>query len=537
MNNIRSTYSRILIITAELLFLLFFALKPYYLKPSGSIGAADMCLAASGLLLAADAVMRLWSYTRSERSGSMTFQNDKLIEKPIADSKLSSVMRFMKKDIPLYLFLTGVIAVNGWYTHTTGSHEFTKFSIYWIYNVFAIWIFQYIHVVAGGFSIVSYTTEAANAKDEETGQSARKEKVVGLIAPLGTGKTINTENDLCSGSSYHKWHLSTILLDKALAAVLAADILIQLAVYITGKGRIFYEWWGGTRYMGTFNDPNQLAVFVFMAFLLLFEIMTKISTSENAGYAHKDSGSDESEPKTVQNHRIIYNKLNIIEKRVNNKTIYCIILWILYIISFVLILASKSTGVMLGMLVFSALFAAVYIVRLAVRMNIDRRVLTAGLLCLAAAAAAGLYLIWPLADFDVTVMEYNMLTRIQEKIWKLTHGGISGILFDRGMDRMTAFPQYLLFGAGEGGFDRFPYGGQINELHSTFFSIWFCYGLIPFVLIMYWLVRKLKDCSIYMLCAAAALIAESMILINYRQPMFWMVLLCGAVLNGRHGQQ
>ena len=507
MNNIRSTYSRISINLAELLFLLFFALKPYYLKPSGSIGAADMCLAACGLLLASDAVMRLWSYTRSERSGSMAFQNDELIEKPIADSKLSSVMRFMKKDIPLYLFLAGVIAVNGWYTHTTGSHEFTKFSIYWIYNVFSIWIFQYIHVVADKLSIVSHTTETTtNCSWEDVIGDCRKER-------------------------------GMLLLDVLLAIVLAADILIQLAVYLTGKGRIFYEWWGGTRYMGTFNDPNQLAVFVFMAFLLLFEIMIQISTSENAEYAHEDSGSDESEPKTVQNHRIIYNKLNIIEKRVNNKTIYCIILWILYIISFVLILASKSTGVMLGMLVFSALFAAVYIVRLAVRINIDRRVLTAVLLCLAAAAAAGLYLIWPPADFDVTVMEYNMLTRIQEKIWKLTHGGISGILFDRGMDRMTAFPQYLLLGAGEGGFDRFPYGGQINELHSTFFSIWFCYGLIPFVLIIYWLVRKLKSCSPYMLCAAAALIAESMILINYRQPMFWMVLLCGAVLNGRNGQQ
>ena len=42
MNNIRSTYSRISINLAELLFLLFFALKPYYLKPSGSIGAVPI---------------------------------------------------------------------------------------------------------------------------------------------------------------------------------------------------------------------------------------------------------------------------------------------------------------------------------------------------------------------------------------------------------------------------------------------------------------------------------------------------------------
>ena len=40
----------------------------------------------------------------------------------------------------------------------------------------------------------------------------------------------------------------------------------------------------------------------------------------------------------------------------------------------------------------------------------------------------GLFLwwIWPAADFDVKTVDYNMLTRIQEKIWKVAVGTFSG---------------------------------------------------------------------------------------------------------------
>ena len=38
-----------------------------------------------------------------------------------------------------------------------------------------------------------------------------------------------------------------------------------------------------------------------------------------------------------------------------------------------------------------------------------------------------LWWIWPAADFDVKTVDYNMLTRIQEKIWKVAHGGLLGL--------------------------------------------------------------------------------------------------------------
>ena len=83
----------------------------------------------------------------------------------------------------------------------------------------------------------------------------------------------------------------------------------------------------------------------------------------------------------------------------------------------------------------------------------------------------GLFLwwIWPAADFDVKTVDYNMLTRIQEKIWKVAHGGLLGLFLDRGMEKLVLYPQYLLYGAGEGGFDRFTLASQVNEIHCCLF--------------------------------------------------------------------
>ncbi|MFQ9208305.1 MAG: hypothetical protein ACLR3S_03475 [Clostridium fessum] len=41
------------------------------------------------------------------------------------------------------------------------------------------------------------------------------------------------------------------------------NLLFQVIVLISGRGRYFHETWGGARFMGTFNDPNQFA-FLFL---------------------------------------------------------------------------------------------------------------------------------------------------------------------------------------------------------------------------------------------------------------------------------
>ena len=48
------------------------------------------------------------------------------------------------------------------------------------------------------------------------------------------------------------------------------NLIFQVLLLVSGRGRYFYETWGGSCFMGTFNDPNQFAVFIFIMMLVLF---------------------------------------------------------------------------------------------------------------------------------------------------------------------------------------------------------------------------------------------------------------------------
>ena len=99
------------------------------------------------------------------------------------------------------------------------------------------------------------------------------------------------------------------------------------------------------------------------------------------------------------------------------------------------------------------------------------------------------------------------------------------MLSDRGMDRVALYPRYLLLGAGEGNFNRFLKAAQQNEIHCSFLNIWFSYGVIPTVLLLKWLWEKMRKISAVEWIIAGSLIVESFLLVNYRQPFFWMILL------------
>jgi hypothetical protein len=53
----------------------------------------------------------------------------------------------------------------------------------------------------------------------------------------------------------------------------------------------------------------------------------------------------------------------------------------------------------------------------------------------------------------------------------------------RGYDRIVEHPQYLIFGSGEGDYQRwYSTEGRDKEIHSSFGSMLFCYGAIGFIL-------------------------------------------------------
>ena len=88
------------------------------------------------------------------------------------------------------------------------------------------------------------------------------------------------------------------------------------------------------------------------------------------------------------------------------------------------------------------------------------------------------------ADFEVSQTSYTLFSRIQQKLWKLANGNLYDLLYDRSAERLVLEPQYLLYGAGEGFFERFiPHDGfeqllspgvfdvfHVNEIHSSSFQ-------------------------------------------------------------------
>lgn len=332
------------------------------------------------------------------------------------------------KDFLLYCFLALATAVNLIYALRWQDHEFIKYSVFWFYNGFAIWTWR---AMAGWYGRTFFKTVNVAAK---------------------------------------------------------FNLIVQYAVWVSGRGQIFHEYWGTVRYMGTFNDPNQMAFFLFMMLLLIWLYHCRYSDRS---------------------------------------------FWIFLVLSLPVLSDSKSTGIWLGMVTWAGSVLSYDVYLFWKRGHIPGCMLVVGGVCLLIALSIMLHLLWPPMDFDVRTVDYNLINRIREKIWKIANGGFYGLVLDRGAGRLFRYPWYLLFGAGEGGFARFADAGPVNELHSTWLSIWFCYGVVPMALMILWLRKVLKANTPKMWCAVLALFAESFFLINYRQPMFWMILMYADVTEAK----
>ncbi len=400
-------------IFAEVLFLLFVLLKPLYLRPSGNIGLADICLALSGIILLIREIRQIVTEQHKD-SGRSIFRE---------------IIRGLiyPQDIPWYFFLFCVIMIDLIWYRICGAADFLIHMIFWVYNGFAIWIWRRL-----------------------------------------------ADDGPVEGFHGHVFW------------VLKLDILIQFLILLAGRGRVLVEPWGATRYTGTFNDPNQLAFFLFTAVLLIY--------------------------------------LNEIKRnRKPDVSIFSSI--ICAILALIVIIATKSTGIMLGLCLFYFLLWCCSVQELVQRGRISGKLVAAMGILILLAVTAILVLIWPEADFNVQTVEYNTLTRFQEKLWKLSNGGLADMILDRGADKILAYPRYLLFGAGEGTYERFAAAGPVNEIHSSLLSILFCYGIIPTAAMLVWFWNTLKQKNRWQLCACIALIIECLLLVNYRQPLFWFVFL------------
>jgi hypothetical protein len=77
---------------------------------------------------------------------------------------------------------------------------------------------------------------------------------------------------------------------------------------------------------------------------------------------------------------------------------------------------------------------------------------------------------------------YVVLTAAPDLVGKSSErfvvGGSYDTLSTRGYDRMVNYPEYMVLGAGEGAYERFRSDLFATELHSSYGTLLFCYGIV-----------------------------------------------------------
>ena len=265
--------------------------------------------------------------------------------------------------------------------------------------------------------------------------------------------------------------------------VLRFDVLLQVVSYVFGFGR----WYDAFRFMGTFNDPNQLGFFVLCSYVAVRIVVTKRS----------------------------FRPLVLDE-----------------VLTAFVILVSASTGALAGM-------AVAFIPRIAQAVRFVMRTGRCGKIAVGLLGAVVLgCVLWCAASFAMgTSTGIFMLDRVLQKVGKLLSLGSGGalatsqILVDRNVDKLVLYPELMLYGAGEGAFERFVRAATPNEVHSTLPGILFSYGVVPIVLLVVWIARNVfaRRLTAGLAFVYAGFFLETFVLANQRQPLFWIIIVLGSL--------
>jgi len=106
-----------------------------------------------------------------------------------------------------------------------------------------------------------------------------------------------------------------------------------------------------------------------------------------------------------------------------------------------------------------------------------------------------------------------------------------GLLSGRGYERIFNYPEYLVFGAGEGEFWRFDNSIVGLELHSTIGSMFFSYGLIGFSIFLLLLCYIIKRSDIKFSYPLIPIFIYGLTHNGIRQTLFWMILALLITIN------
>lgn len=272
---------------------------------------------------------------------------------------------------------------------------------------------------------------------------------------------------------------------KRLVYVLKLNLGCQFLIFLVGLG----EYYGGFRYMGTFNDPNQFSFFVYIVLMLI-----------------------------------------ILTSHYENKKVSLIY----YAITLILIFESSSTGMLLAISSFLFLYA---ILKFWNNIRIKVGILKFNIFKIIFYMFISLLLVTMILEHKEEIIhsisDMPIIQRVEEKLNKAEKAVTEesdGLIEERGIDKLFLYPEKMLYGAGQGKYDRFIGAASLHhEVHSTIPSIIFSYGVIPTVLVLFWFYNNIKKIPIELYSIFISLLLESFTLLNQRQPFFWMLFVLASL--------
>jgi hypothetical protein len=101
----------------------------------------------------------------------------------------------------------------------------------------------------------------------------------------------------------------------------------------------------------------------------------------------------------------------------------------------------------------------------------------------------------------------------------------------RGYDRIVNDPEYMILGAGEGGYNRFSTLLDAGEIHSSFGTIIFCYGIIGLTFFIRFLIAIFRRSTFFELMYFLPIFAYSITHQGLRDTLFWIFLGVVFLLN------
>jgi len=276
-------------------------------------------------------------------------------------------------------------------------------------------------------------------------------------------------------------------------------LLAQIILNFMGLGRLF----GESRFMGTFNDPNQFAHWILWSVIIV---------AISSWYLYKTFLGA----------------------------------WVGLGLGVVLLILSASRSGLVGMVwvgfslfitlffnAFDAMYKKLNPVNLARSLLVSTLLFVTTIGCLVAA-----FYLLP-----------NIQTKITDQVEFFTSRATEGLVKggenfeERGYDRLWKFPEYLLLGSGEGANERWSERTSFTgEIHSTLAGLAFYYGLpgvVMFFGFLYNLWRRIP--YIWMRLLLIAPFIYSLSTYNLRNSMFWVGMgifwIIADALRGRQKSQ